>query len=97
MKEIEITVSIAHTSRTRNSIVCFLSNEGGRHRSMMRVNNMRIVDAATDPKVPIRPRTLLNVGAGSSVGFLFGVGLVIARQQLDSSIKTPQTLRSGWE
>jgi succinoglycan biosynthesis transport protein ExoP len=59
---------------------------------MMRVNNMRVVDAATEPKAPIRPRTLLNVGTGLLIGFLFGIGLCIAREQLDSSIKTPKDL-----
>ncbi len=59
---------------------------------MMKVNNVRIVDSAAEPKGPIRPNVSVNVGMGLFVGLLLGVGLAWLRQQLDSSVKTPDDL-----
>jgi capsular exopolysaccharide synthesis family protein len=59
---------------------------------MMRVNNVRIVDVATEPKAPIRPRTMVNFGIGILAGILLGVALGWGREQLDNSIKTPDDL-----
>lgn len=56
---------------------------------MMRVNNIRVVDAAVEPKLPARPRTLLNALLGLFVGLLCGLGFAWLREQLDSSLKTP--------
>ncbi|MDP9148509.1 MAG: polysaccharide biosynthesis tyrosine autokinase [Myxococcota bacterium] len=59
---------------------------------MMKVNNVRVVDSATEPKGPIRPNVSVNVGMGIFVGLLLGVGLAWLRQQLDNSVKTPDDL-----
>src|ERR1019366_3172010 len=56
---------------------------------MMRANNLRIVETATLPSSPIYPRVGLNVILGLHGGFLFGLGLPLLREQLDSSVKTP--------
>ena len=56
---------------------------------MMNVNNIRLVDAAAEPKAPIRPNVPTNVVVGILVGLLMGFGLALVREQLDSSIKTP--------
>lgn len=55
----------------------------------MRVNNVDIVDEATDPKGPIRPNTLTNLGIGTLIGVLLGLGLAVLREQLDTSLKAP--------
>jgi capsular exopolysaccharide synthesis family protein len=59
---------------------------------MMRVNNIRVVDLASEPKAPIRPRTLVNLGLGILGGLLLGVALGWGREQLDNSLKTPDDL-----
>jgi succinoglycan biosynthesis transport protein ExoP len=59
---------------------------------MMRVNNIRVVDHASEPKAPIRPRTLVNLGLGILGGLLLGVALGWGREQLDNSLKTPDDL-----
>jgi capsular exopolysaccharide synthesis family protein len=59
---------------------------------MMRVNNIRIVDAAQDPGGPVRPRVSVNVGIGGLLGLILGVGLMWLRETLDNSVKTPQDL-----
>ena len=56
---------------------------------MMRVNNVRVVDAALEPVAPVRPRVMVNTLVGMLVGLLGGLALALVRQQLDSSIKTP--------
>jgi capsular exopolysaccharide synthesis family protein len=57
---------------------------------MMNVNNVRMVDRPTEPKAPIRPRLSLNVMVGLGMGLLFGLVLVLLREQLDNSVKTPE-------
>jgi capsular exopolysaccharide synthesis family protein len=59
---------------------------------MMRVNNIRLVDDALQPRAPIRPRTPLNVGIGFLIGLLAGVALSWVRVLLDVSLKTPDDL-----
>jgi polysaccharide biosynthesis transport protein len=59
---------------------------------MMRVNNIRIVDNATEPKGAIRPRTMVNLGIGVLAGLLLGIALGWGREQLDNSLKTPDDL-----
>jgi capsular exopolysaccharide synthesis family protein len=59
---------------------------------MMRTNNLRIVEAAVAGAVPIRPRTGVNFAVGLIAGFLLGFAIAWLREQLDSSIKTPDDI-----
>lgn len=59
---------------------------------MMNVNNVRIVDAPSEPKVPIRPKVPNNVGIGFAIGLAIGLALVFLREQLDNTVKTPEDL-----
>ena len=59
---------------------------------MLRANNLRVVETAEVPSVPIRPRVSLNVTLGLLVGLFLGLLLAWVREQLDSSIKTPEDL-----
>lgn len=59
---------------------------------MMKVNNIRVIDVATEPKVPIRPRPLLTMAMALIASLLAGVGLAWLREQLDTSLKTPDEL-----
>ncbi|HEX7602669.1 MAG TPA: polysaccharide biosynthesis tyrosine autokinase [Polyangiaceae bacterium] len=56
---------------------------------MMKVNNVTVIDEPVEPKAPIRPNTLANLGTGALLGLVLGIGLAILREQLDSSMKTP--------
>jgi succinoglycan biosynthesis transport protein ExoP len=62
---------------------------------MMRVNNIRVVDHASDPRAPIRPQTSVNVAIGLFLGLVLGVVLAWAREQLDTTLKTPDELESA--
>ena len=61
---------------------------------MMRVNNIRVVDRATESLDPIRPRSSVNLTLGFFVGLVVGAALAWARDQLDSSLKTPDEVES---
>lgn len=57
---------------------------------MMNVETVRVVDHPVTPKSPIRPKLPANAGVGLALGLLLGIGIAIAREQLDSSIKAPE-------
>jgi capsular exopolysaccharide synthesis family protein len=59
---------------------------------MMRVNNLRVIEAATVPAEPSKPRVAIDLAIGLIAGFLVGFSLSWLREQLDSSIKTPEDL-----
>jgi capsular exopolysaccharide synthesis family protein len=47
-----------------------------------------VVSPASLPSGPISPRPRRNVGGALALGLLIGVGLAVARQQLDTTVKT---------
>jgi capsular exopolysaccharide synthesis family protein len=59
---------------------------------MVHANNLRVVETATIPGAPIRPRVALNAAVGLIAGFLMGFALAWLREQLDASIKTPNDI-----
>lgn len=59
-------------------------------RRMMNTNNIRMVDAPAEPKWPIAPRVSVNVMVAVLVGLVVGIGLVVLREQLDNTLKTPE-------
>jgi succinoglycan biosynthesis transport protein ExoP len=61
---------------------------------MMRVNNIRVVDPATESHDPILPRSSVNLTLGLFFGIAVGIALAWGREQLDSSLKTPVELES---
>ncbi|MBE7189342.1 polysaccharide biosynthesis tyrosine autokinase [Jatrophihabitans endophyticus] len=50
---------------------------------------LSVTQPATVPSAPIKPNKVLNIGLGFVVGLLVGVGLVVLRDVLDSTIKSP--------
>ncbi|HUG54691.1 MAG TPA: polysaccharide biosynthesis tyrosine autokinase [Vicinamibacteria bacterium] len=58
----------------------------------IRNNNVTVVERATPPTVPIRPDKRKIATAGAFLGMLFGVGLVLARDYLDNTIKNPDEI-----
>ena len=61
-------------------------------RRMMNTNNIRLVDPPTEPKDPVAPRISVNVMFGLLGGLLVGVALALLREQLDNTIKTPDSV-----
>lgn len=59
---------------------------------MMNVSGVRMLDAASEPKAPVRPRPAVNMGIGLLFGLLVGLAFTALREILDSSIKTPDDI-----
>ena len=56
---------------------------------MLRVNNIRVVDAPIRPRKPVRPQVLFNIGTGLFVGILLGIAAAMGKAMVDRSVKTP--------
>lgn len=54
------------------------------------VSNVIPVEPATPPRLPIRPRTLLNTLLAAIVGAMLAVGVVFLMEYLDDSVRTPE-------
>src|ERR1017187_6940456 len=57
---------------------------------MLKANNVRILDRATPPRLPVSPILSLNLGVGAFVGLVFGLLLAFAIESLDNTVKTPE-------
>jgi succinoglycan biosynthesis transport protein ExoP len=58
----------------------------------LRAANFHIVDRATAPEFPIRPRKLFNLGVGSAAGLVFGVSFALLLGELSNSITDAEEL-----
>ena len=54
----------------------------------LRANNVRLVDHAMTPSVPVRPRKARNIAIGLVVGLVLGACLAFAQDVMDTSIKS---------
>jgi polysaccharide biosynthesis transport protein len=52
----------------------------------LQTNNVRILDAALVPRVPILPRTWLNVSVAIGIGFVLAIGLAFILEYFDPRI-----------
>jgi len=55
----------------------------------LETNNVSIVEEATVPRVPIRPRKMVNLIIAILVGLLIGVGTALTIEYFDTTVKTP--------
>jgi succinoglycan biosynthesis transport protein ExoP len=56
----------------------------------LRSTNIHLVDSALPPRVPVRPRKLMNIAIAFWAGMILGVMVAFAKEALDSSIKTAE-------
>jgi uncharacterized protein involved in exopolysaccharide biosynthesis len=52
-------------------------------------SNVRIIEAATPPTIPIRPRKARNVALSIAAGLVLAFGAAFALEYLDTTVKTP--------
>jgi len=52
-------------------------------------SNIRVIDNAETPKVPVSPRVLLSLLGGLTLGLGLGVGLAFFQEYLDKTLKDP--------
>jgi len=57
--------------------------------SGMNQSNVRLVGAARPPARPFKPNTALNISIGAIAGLIFGIGLVMLREQTSSALRIP--------
>lgn len=61
---------------------------------MMRVNNISVVDAPIEPKLPVHPRVPQNLAVGLLLGLLLGGVAAFARGLFDRTVKVPDELEA---
>jgi len=61
-------------------------------RTYMNVENVVVVDAATVPTSPVKPRPLMNVAIAMVLGAMAAVGVAFLLEYLDTSIKSPEDI-----
>ena len=60
--------------------------------SMMRFNNIRVLEQPLGGKSPIRPRVPLNLALGAMAGLVLGLAAAFGREQLDGSLKSSEDI-----
>ncbi len=56
----------------------------------LKTSNIRIVDPAETPIVPIKPKKRLNILLAAVVGLALGVGLAFFLEYIDNTVKSPE-------
>ncbi|MCB0308088.1 MAG: polysaccharide biosynthesis tyrosine autokinase [Bdellovibrionales bacterium] len=60
--------------------------------ALVRSNNVRVVDKALTPRVPIKPNVRKNVLLGFIVGLIGAIGLVLMLEYVDDTIKSHEDI-----
>jgi polysaccharide biosynthesis transport protein len=55
----------------------------------LETNNVRVVEVATVPTAPIRPRKVWNLGLSVAVGLGLGLALAVALEYFDTTVRNP--------
>lgn len=58
-------------------------------------NNLNVLDYATTPTRPIRPRKMINLFLGALFGLLAGVSVVFVIDQLNNTVKSMEDVEQG--
>jgi capsular exopolysaccharide synthesis family protein len=61
--------------------------------TQLKASNIRVVDPAVVPKVPVIPRTSRDVTMGILLGLFLSIGLAFFLEYLDNTLKTPDDVR----
>ena len=57
---------------------------------MLHSNNVRVLDRANPPSLPVSPKLSFNLTVGLVLGLLFGLVLAFVVESLDTTVKTPE-------
>jgi len=56
----------------------------------LETNNVRIVELASAPSAPVRPRKAWNLGLSVAVGLGLGIALAVAIEYFDNTVRSPE-------
>jgi capsular exopolysaccharide synthesis family protein len=56
------------------------------------LGSVRVVDHATIPIIPFKPKIFLNIALAAAVGLLLGIGTMFVTEQLDDRIASPREI-----
>ena len=94
-KELNMTRLVRNASVTAELYKMLLQKrEETRIQEAMNIGNIRIVEPATMPENPIKPKKLQNMLVAVVVGLMFGVGLAMFLEYLDDTIQTADDAES---
>jgi len=57
------------------------------------ISSVAIVEPASVPDKPIRPQVMLTTALAALVAFILAAGMVVAREALDDTIRTPEDIK----
>jgi capsular polysaccharide biosynthesis protein len=89
---IRITVEDTIPERARdlaNSLAVVFIQEV---QSLLKMENVQVIDMAKANEIPIKPRTGMNIAVAAVLGMMLGFALVFLLEYLDNTIKTPEDL-----
>lgn len=61
--------------------------------SIMKVENIQIIDKATAAQSPVKPNKKMNLAISFVLGFMLGIGVVLLIDYFDDTIKTPDDIK----
>ena len=96
-KELTHTQLVREKDNAENiySLIQQRSEETNLATELSQINNVRVLDAATEPSIPVRPRVKLNLALAIVIGLLGGIGLAFLLEALDTSVKTQEDVEKG--
>lgn len=59
---------------------------------LLQSNNISVLDRATAPTAPVKPRVMFNLLLGAVIGLLAGIGLAFLLEMLDNTIKNQEDI-----
>lgn len=71
-------------------VMLLTRNEETRIAEAMQTADVQVIDAATVPVNPVKPRVKLNIAIGAVLGIFLGVGLAFLLEFIDNTIKTKE-------
>ena len=92
-KEAELARLQTELNQLRQSLAYLLQSfESIRLAEAQSTSNIVVVEPATQPVIPIRPRTVQNTLLGALVGLMLSIGVVFLIEYLDDRIRSPEQI-----
>lgn len=91
LPEKELNVARLERDRTVNNQIYMMllkKMEEARITEEGRIGNIRVIDRAILPRIPIAPRKAMNIIIGLIVGIVLGVGMAVFLESMDVSLKS---------